>query len=548
MAGPEQIKKAYAKAMAALNAGQPREATKGFERVLKLRPDLPEAHFQMGRLATGSRDFAKGAAHFEAALRAKPGQAEIWLAYLDLASLHPKRDNLQSLLGRLGPALDARPEIDFYRALIAEARGDAPAAKALLEGARAKGLSSGQADLALGRLLAKAGETEAALEAYAQAARHTTSAGEALSLQAELLRNLGRSDAALAAAQAAINAEPKTGSLYYTYASIAPMKAGDPMIAKMQDRFAKASKSDPGRAYLGHALAKSMEDTGARDQVFCYLNAANRQLAQTYPYALEADEATVRETQTLFEGLGAAPAPEPDTAPTPIFVTGLPRSGTTLVEQILASHSQCEGAGEIALLGKELRQVYAMEEDVRAGGLAHAGAAYRAALADRFPDAANVSDKSIASYSTIGLIRHALPDAKIIVVRRDPGDNALSIYKNLFEPGQHRYSTALRDIARFMRLFEAQLDYWRAALPGAFYELRYEELIADPEAQSRFLVAAAGLEWEEACLSFYDNKRQVDTLSATQVRQPIYSSSVAAWRKYEDEMRPFWEAYGAQSD
>ncbi|MCY4333935.1 MAG: sulfotransferase [Litoreibacter sp.] len=548
MAGPEQIKKAYAKAMATLSAGQLRDAAKAFERILKQRPDLAEAHFQLGRIATRQRDFAKGAGHFEAALRAKPGQTEIWLAYLELASLHPKPDNLQTLLGRLGDGLDARPELGFYRALVAQARGQEGEARKDLEDAMARGLSSGRAEIVLGQLLTKAREVDPALAAFDRAANHSASAGEALSLKAELLRNLGRIEEALDAARAAIAAEPQTGSLYYTYASITRITPKDPMIVKMQDRFAKAGKGDPGRVYLGHALAKAMEETGQRAEVFRYLGAANRQLAKAFPYSAAIDEAAVRETQALFESLGDAPVSTPDAAPTPIFVTGLPRSGTTLVEQILASHSQCEGAGEIALLGKELRAVFSVDVAARSEALTLAGNTYRAKLAERFPGADFVTDKSIASYSSIGLIRHALPDAKIIVVRRDPGDNALSIYKNLFEPGQHRYATDLRTIARFMRLFETQLYYWRKALPDAFYELRYEDLIAEPEAQSRALVAAAGLDWEDACLSFHENKRQVDTLSATQVRQPIYKSSVAAWRKYEDDMASFWDAYGDAPD
>jgi len=145
----------------------------------------------------------------------------------------------------------------------------------------------------------------------------------------------------------------------------------------------------------------------------------------------------------------------------------------------------------------------------------------------------------------IGFIRHALPQAKIIVVRRDPGDNALSLYKNLFAFGTHRYAASLQGIAQFMTLFERQLDAWRAALPGSFSEQSYEALIAEPEAQTRALVANAGLDWQDACLSFYDTARKVDTLSSTQVRQPIYSSSVGAWKRHEAEMAGFWQHYGA---
>jgi hypothetical protein len=165
-------------------------------------------------------------------------------------------------------------------------------------------------------------------------------------------------------------------------------------------------------------------------------------------------------------------------------------------------------------------------------------------LQRRFTGGSRITDKSIATYVHIGFIKELMPKAKIVVVSRDPRDNALSIYKNMFADGLHRYSNDLRDIARFMRMFEAQIAYWDDAAPGSFTTISYEELIADPETQSRRLIADVGLDWEEACLDFHQSKARVDTLSNVQVRQPIYASSVGAWRSYESELAPFIETYG----
>ena len=543
MLSPQQIKKLYAKALAAQDAGRLSDAEKSYAKILKSRPNVAEVQFNMGRLRTQQGRLQEAAAHFEAALKLKPGQAEIWLAYLKMAAGHPNPQNLGKLLGRVGSALDQFAEISFYRGLVAAGQGEDEAALAAFEDAEKRGLQSAHLQIALGRLHAGQGRVDEGLTAYDAALALEPHNDVALAQKADLLRNIGEYDAALDAARAAIEVAPKAGQLYYSYASIKKLSVGDPMIERMDTLMRSLSSRDPGGAPLGHALAKAMEDTGQADRVWSYLQKANAAQAQRYPYDLKADQAQAGLYQKLFSELGPTAHGSSGT-PTPLFVTGLPRSGTTLVEQILASHSQCEGAGEIALLGRAWRSVLT-ESGLTDQALSEGATDYRAGLASRFPGAAYVTDKSISSYTLIGFIRAAMPDARIIVVRRDPGDNALSIYKNLFPGGSHRYAADLKTIARFMRLFEAQLAFWKEAAPDSFFEIRYEDLIAEPEAQSRALVDAAGLPWEDACLSFYDSARKVDTLSTTQVRQPIYSSSVGAWKRYADEMKPFFEEYEA---
>ncbi len=541
----DQIKKLYAKAQSAQNAGKLDDAAKLYARILKANPNVAEAQFNMGRIASRKGAVPQAAQHFEAALKLKPSQPEIWLAYLDMASHHPNIDNLDKLLTRAQPVTNDLPQHSFFKGLVAARRGQ-PDARLLIEQAIATGLTSARAQTELGILHAADGDTEAAIAAYEAALEIKPQYDFALSRLAEMYRNIGQTDKALDAARAAIKAAPHVYPHYYLYASLRKLAADDPMISQMQTMLQRAKKGAPALNQLAHALGKAMEDTGQTDQVFRYLDIANGITSKAYPYDPAQDAQTAQDTADRYLSLPAlTTTPSDASKPTPIFVTGLPRSGTTLVEQIISSHSDVAGGGELGLFGPILQT--ALTEASNPISLEKAvpqvGEAYRAKLATRFPGARYVTDKSISSYASIGFIRYAVPDARIIVVRRDPADNALSIYKNMFRDGTHRYATDLRTIAKFMRLFERQLAFWQEQTPDAFSEIKYEELIADPEPQSRALIANVGLEWQDACLSFYDNARRVDTLSTTQVRQPIYASSVGAWKRYEANMAPFLEEY-----
>jgi hypothetical protein len=173
--------------------------------------------------------------------------------------------------------------------------------------------------------------------------------------------------------------------------------------------------------------------------------------------------------------------------------------------------------------------------------IAALGRDYLAQVADRFPSAEIVSDKSITSYRYPGLLKLALPKARVIVVRRDPRDNLLSIYRNRFPEGAHLYAYDLRALAEYYATFVQMVEFWRSETPDWFTEVQYESLVSNPEEESRRLIAACGLDWEEACLTPHHNERQVRTLSVYQVRQPISKGSVKAWHRYEEELQPMFD-------
>ena len=170
------------------------------------------------------------------------------------------------------------------------------------------------------------------------------------------------------------------------------------------------------------------------------------------------------------------------------------------------------------------------------------GATYAEAMETRFGARDRYTDKTIQTYTFMGAVKLAIPRARVVVVRRDPRDTLFSIYRNVFAQGAHLYAYDLRDLGLYHRLYEDMLDFWRENLPGYFYEVHYERLIADPEGEIRKLLTACELDWQDACLNFQSNARRVETLSLFQVRQPIYTSSLRGWKRYEKELRPMLDA------
>jgi hypothetical protein len=234
-----------------------------------------------------------------------------------------------------------------------------------------------------------------------------------------------------------------------------------------------------------------------------------------------------------------------DPSPVPVFILGMPRSGTTLVEQMLASHPQVHGAGELsdftaAVAG--LDGPDGVPADIGGAELRRIGARYVARVRPLAPGALRITDKMPANFRFAGLIHLALPNARIIHLRRDPVDTCLSCFSILFGGDQpHTYD--LGELGRYYRAYQRLMEHWRAVLPlGVMLEVQYEALVGDFEPQARRIVAHCGLEWDDACLDFYKTQRPVHTASAVQVRRPVYQTSVGRWRPPEDLLRPLLDA------
>ena len=409
----------------------------------------------------------------------------------------------------------------------------------------------------LGNTLSELGRPVEALDCYDQALKVAPGQVSTLENKGLLLNELGRRGEAVEAIGEAIRLAPRRARAYYNLSSAHDFAASDPELAAMQALAADPAGLTPVELVeLHYALGKALGDVGDTERAFAhYADGARRKRALLgYDEAAETGvlERTIQaySAEVLWRGQGVG---HPSDAP--VFVLGMPRSGTTLVEQILAGHPKVFAAGEIGDLGEVMNEIRApgggapnFPEGYAAlhgPALRRAGSAYLERIRALAPDAARITNKAVGNFRFIGLIHLAQPGARIVHVRRDPVDTCLSCFTKLFAR-DHPYSYDLGELGRYYRGYEALMAHWRQVLPEeVMLEVRYEDVVADLEAQARRIVAHCGLGWDPACLDFHKAERQVRTASVTQVRQPLYSTSVGRWKAYEPWLGPLIEALAA---
>jgi tetratricopeptide (TPR) repeat protein len=370
------------------------------------------------------------------------------------------------------------------------------------------------------------------------------------------LQVVGRIEEASNAFERAIERAPGNARFYRSLTGCKRIAAGDPCLAGMQALADEmASLSEEERIDLHFALGTAFAELGLAERSFPHLLKGNalkrRQIVHDEPAVLRSFEriraAYTERVMRDKEGLG-------DPATVPVFVLGMPRSGSTLVEQILASHPKIFGAGELSefedasagLGGANGAPISSLEEISSLTGdqLRRLGASYVESVRALAPAAERIVDKMPGNFRLAGLIHLALPNARIIHTMRDPIDTCLSCFSKLFA-GDQPYCYDLGELGRYYRAYEALMQHWREVLPeGVMLDVQYEAVVADIEREARRIIAHCGLEWDGACLSFYKTRRIIRTASAAQARRPIYNSSVGRWRPYSGMIGPLFEALG----
>ncbi|MDP6343904.1 MAG: sulfotransferase, partial [Alphaproteobacteria bacterium] len=454
-------------------------------------------------------------------------------------------------------AIDLRPDYaEAHRnlAMTLRRQGRPEDAAAHFRQAIAHGADDGETHYSLGNLLREMAQLEAAADCYRQAIARRPDHAESHNQLGMTLQEFGQFDEAVACYETALQLNPGFGAAHHNLGALRTFVAGDARIDHMQELVDDPATAEADAAPLLFALGKAYGDLGQHGRSFdCFLR-GNRLKRGTVEYdGAELADTVARLRATfdgeLFERFAGAGCP----SDLPIFVVGMPRSGTTLVEQIIASHPAVHGAGELPYLiwlGRKLPTWLAagraIPEDERAIWR-DLGEEYLAALRAHAPSMAHITDKLPNNFLRIGLIQMILPNATIVHCQRSPMDTCLSCFTLLFSEGQP-FSYDLAELGHFYRQYEALMSHWRTVLPGRFLDLRYEDLLSDLEGQARRLIDHCGLAWDDRCLNFHQTERTVRTASLAQVRQPIYTSSRGRWRRYEHHLGPLIDALGPSAD
>ncbi len=544
---PDHAQALYNLGLLRVRQGRLDEAIGLFERALDRQSPFPEAHNAAGIALRLSNRHQEALEHYQEALAAKPDYAEV-----------------ENNIGLALRALDRQPEAiaHYQRALAikpdyAEAENNLGAAWRALhhydEAARhyrralALDPASAAAHGNLSAALQLLGRHEEALIHAEQALALAPGFAEAHHGRGTILRTIGRLDEARQALERAIELAPRRTEFYRSLAEAKHFTADDPHRALLETLARDmAALSEEDRLHLHFALGKVYDDLGEHERAFSHFLAGNALKRRQLTY----DEAAVLGRLDRFRTLFSAEiirerAGQGEPSPAPIFIIGMPRSGTSLVEQMLASHPKIHGAGELGDFEAAVAALGAADGvpfDIGPTELRAIGRSYLGCVAALAPRAERITDKMPANFRFAGLIHLALPAARIIHMQRDPVDTCLSCFSILFG-GDQPFAYDLGELGHYYAAYQRLMQHWRRVLPaGVMLDVHYEALVEDFEAQAQRIVAHCGLEWDEACLDFHNTQRPVHTASAVQVRQPLYRSSIGRWRPPQDALRPLLDA------
>jgi tetratricopeptide (TPR) repeat protein len=502
----------------AFQRGQLQRAVERLSRALQIRPDFPQALSNLGSVMLGMGRVEQAEKLFRMALKYDPDYPE---AVANLGALLNTREQFEDALPVLERAVALRP-------------------------------GHAMSHNNLGNALEELDRNDQALAAYEQARRLAPGNPVFLGNLGKVHQRLGRHAEAVDCFAEALERDPHCVIALCGMTGARRIKSDDPEVAWFREAFAGLDAlTHREKVDFLFAWGKLNDDIGEYDQAFACFSKANEFRRRTRPYSREGEERLLDKIRQVFssERLGQCSDSGCDSR-VPVFVLGMPRSGTTLTEQIIASHPAVHGAGELKALEQSLKANLTSQGDngveldparITPDNLARGAEDYLAALPCQWAHGEHVTDKMPANFRHIGAIAQMFPRAAIVHVRRHPVDNLLSCFQQNFAQGQ-AFSNDLKNAAHYYHVYRRFMTHWHEVLGDRILDVDYEALVAEPDAQSRRLAEFIGLDWDEAMLAPHKTRRSIRTASQWQVRQPIHRRSVERWRRYEKQLQPLVEA------
>ena len=471
------------------------------------KPDYAEAHHNLGVAYVAHNEMEKARHHYDRAIEIAPSYANA------LNSRGTLRSSTQ----------DASGAISDFRAALAIIPNDASILAKL------------------GGLLVSAGQTEEGFALMEKSIGLNPTDTATHLVLAVSLNETGDRMGALAALKALIEVDPSHAEAYRLMVDLLDKDELPAFVQIMEAMFKNEPAEEMDRVHLGFALGYYYEKMGETEQSFTYLNAVNTLYRAQMPALPETNDAKFKRITNTFSDGCFDHLSDVNSSDAPIFIVGLMRSGTSLVEQIIATHSMVFGAGELTEFTEFSEPIYGAGRKCKLADAQAFSEKYLDCLTHNSDGAPHCVDKMPANFFNIGLIKTIFPNAKIINLVRDPRDNCFSIYKNFFDTFAHQYAYDQVELATFANNYKRMMNMWDVMFPGAVYHIKYEALVADQEGESRKLLEYLGLPWEDGVLDFHKTKRLVRTASINQVRQKVYTSSVKSWQNYAPYLGTLFE-------
>lgn len=511
------------------------------------------SHWRLSEAALQARDFAGARRATERLLALAPDHA---LAWVRLSTIDSAQGRVRAATAAALRAAAVAPPDPAVRAAVAGRLLDVGLSRESHDLVRAMGDVPPAVAAECARLSSRLGEQDRALAFAERAHAAGMRTPPLLYLRATALLFCGRLDEAEQQLERCLAEAPQLHQAHWTLAKLRRWSAGRNHVARLRRVLAGLAPGHPGAAYVAYALFKELDDLGDHAAAWPALERGCAERHRALPYDRAAEDALVDALIARFDDPLLSPEAASPEGSAPIFVLGMPRSGSTLLERILGAHPQVADAGELFDFAHQLRwacdaqsrQVLdqRMVEAAPSLDFPALGRRYLAQTAWRAGDRPHYTDKLPANFLLIGFIHRALPHARILHATRMPMDTCFSNLKELFGTAYpHSYDQA--DMAHHYRNYRRLMDHWHARLPGRILDVGYEQLVAEPETVARKVAAFCGLDWDPACIAVERRSAPSSTASAVQVREPIHARFVSQWKHYAAQLEPLRVALGSLS-